>query len=376
MLASEFVLGIYFLRCMKKKSARRNSSSYKQASAPTKPFVHKIVRKKPAVLKKIYATLALILSIGFLGRYVFVKVTEYQGASAFSVSNTRVISPFSQSTAVFAVTRSATFTQSEIEEISLYFLDFRNDKIVLTEISPETEIDVMGEVGVEKLKTIIRLAALKNKEPEAVLEFVQSSLTGALEFKVSGVVMANNESYPVFTDLFNTGSTSELLKRVSSGSFRKSFVSSISYVELLKVGKFVKSLPTSRLIQLDQTQFFTQPKQELYEDLSLNVDLLDENKSITILNGSDQPGYAGKVSQIVVNLGGRVIGIENASKKYDNGLIVSSSKDSMTVLTLRSTLGIDVVLTADEAIKKGIIEKSFDRSDVIVILGFDTYQRL
>jgi len=98
--------------------------------------------------------------------------------------------------------------------------------------------------------------------------------------------------------------------------------------------------------------------------------LAKERKNISVLNGTESPGLAAFGTRVISNFGGRVVSTQNTSKTYDKSVIIADDINSQTVSFLSRVFKINSIISKEEAL--GFLESEIDRSDVVVIFGFDT----
>ena len=72
-------------------------------------------------------------------------------------------------------------------------------------------------------------------------------------------------------------------------------------------------------------------------------------------------------------MGGRVVALGNADRTYSTSIIVADDPDSETCKLLSRVFNIKNVVAKSE---NSIQEHEVDRSDIVVIMGFDTTEEL
>jgi len=108
--------------------------------------------------------------------------------------------------------------------------------------------------------------------------------------------------------------------------------------------------------------------------MNFDGDVAGEELSVSLLNGTDYSGVALFGARLVTNSGGRVVAASNASSRYDVSYIITDVRDSATLSYLSRVLGINNIISKEDAQKFN--ENEVDRSDITVIVGFDTADSL
>jgi hypothetical protein len=142
--------------------------------------------------------------------------------------------------------------------------------------------------------------------------------------------------------------------------------------DFYKYHQFLSSVPRDRnfVKTLDQS-YLDNPNlidQELL-DISIESPLNTEKLSIAVLNGTDVLGTATLCSRTIKNLGGRVVAVSNTEEKLEESIVVTDMPNSASTALMQEVFGIEKVLSkADFTL---LDQEELDRSDIVVIIGFD-----
>ena len=162
-----------------------------------------------------------------------------------------------------------------------------------------------------------------------------------------------------------------------ASELKKYTISNLSINEFYSLVKFSGSLTKDTISTYSVTQEDINDSGNLDNQIAnMNFDgnISQEELSVAILNGTDYPGVALFGSRLVTNSGGRVVAVSNASTLYDTSYIATDIRDSATLTYLSRVLGIQNIISKTEAQKFN--ENEVDRSDITVIVGFDTADSL
>ncbi len=263
---------------------------------------------------------------------------------------------------------------AEPTNINYVFVDRPGRKVIRYTIPTDLQIDVPGNLGVEKYGSLFRIATLQEKN--------NISLTNLTLFKTFGYavpryIYVDTAVVPAIDQAFWQGSVVDSLWHMQLYSKDNLLQTNFSIPELYSLLTFISGLPEDRIIQKEFIQNYIDQPSLVDEDIldtTFRSQISVENKSIAVLNGTPVSGTASFVSRVVQNMGGRVIAVENAKNTYETSTIIASDLQSSTVANLSQTFGINKIITPQEA---GYIDEySIDRADVTVILGFDVVNTL
>jgi len=343
---------------------------------------HKIQKKKKVInrgnKKVIYRTLIafslFFVSIVFLSSFLMYQRLNSSFALASDYKNTdySVISD-QFPTLVYAVVDDLKTNPLIIKDLKYLIFDRSNKKVLVYTIPAEYKFDIAGKYGVEEISKVLALGALNSQNPlEDGSKVLKNSILKIFGFKVDRFLLASKNSRALFDDLLGNGSFLDLLRLRDFLEVHDEFKTDLSLEEFYSLFTFVKSIPNDRLIArtLSQNDFEDSTViDSSYEDISLNSYLSSESKSISVLNGTDISGVASLGARVVKNMGGRVVALGNSDRTYSEGVLVCDDLNSETCKFLRRVFNINKVVEKSE---NYVQEHEVDRSDIVVILGFDT----
>jgi hypothetical protein len=343
---------------------------------------HKIQKKKKVInrgnKKVIYRTLIafslFLVSVFFLGFFLLYQRLNSSFASASDFKNTDYTVISDQfPTLVYAVVDDLKTEPLIIKELKYLIFDRSNKKVLVYSIPVGYRFDIAGKYGEEEISKVLALGALNSENPlEDGAKFLKNTVLKIFGFKVDRFLIVSNSSRYLFDDLLGNGSYLDLLRLKDFLKIRDEFRTDLSLEEFYNLFTFVKSIPNDRLIgsTLSQKDFEdTTVIDTAYEDISLDSYLSSESKNIAVLNGTDISGIANLGARVVQNMGGRVVALGNTDKTYAQSVIVCDDLNSETCKFLRRVFNINNTV---EKAGNYVQEHEVDRSDIVVILGFDT----
>ena len=251
---------------------------------------------------------------------------------------------------------------SKINTISLVLVDKKGKKVKIYKFPGNLVVNVHGRFGNEEVSKLLMLSNLEGTE------LIKQTIQDFLGINVDRYIyMGQNLKQPVY-NLFTKGDGSGLIGIESL----KTLKTDMRMNELYVVYKYVSGLPSDRFFSYDLSQNDVADSTSVDEDIqdmTLNSDFAAEKKSVAVLNGTDISGMAGVASHFINNMGGRVVASGNASKQYQESILVVDDKQSLTAQSVKRYFGISKVITKNDA--KGIYEGEIDRADISLIIGFD-----
>lgn len=96
--------------------------------------------------------------------------------------------------------------------------------------------------------------------------------------------------------------------------------------------------------------------QKLFTDESV----ASERESISVINGTEIPGFGSRFSRLITNMGGNVVSVSTSDSKTEHSSISYYGKKSYTLSKIEKTLGI-----------KGVLSKNLASANIVVTLGED-----
>ncbi|KKS66328.1 MAG: hypothetical protein UV35_C0018G0007 [candidate division WWE3 bacterium GW2011_GWB1_42_6] len=338
-------------------------------------------RKAPGT-KKYFSQMAIggavfLSAFVFLAGYSIYKYLNQTFASASSVTS-------------YSITDSKIVTLSfiEVEDINAdpvilkglkYIIFDKNDeKISIFDIPLSTKVDMTGKFGEEEISKVFALGALNSTNvTEDGIRSVNNTVMRIFGFSIDRYILVNEDLAETLLDSFKGRGLSEILNLSVASELKKYTISNLSINEFYSLVKFSGSLTKDTISTYSVTQEDINDSGNLDNQIAnMNFDgnISQEELSVAILNGTDYPGVALFGSRLVTNSGGRVVAVSNASTLYDTSYIATDIRDSATLTYLSRVLGIQNIISKTEAQKFN--ENEVDRSDITVIVGFDTADSL
>ncbi len=292
------------------------------------------------------------------------KNLSLSAASALSINSFDLIN--SNSYTVLLMDLDNTF---KINNISLVLVDKKGKKVKIYKFPGDLVVSVHGRFGNEEVSKLLMLGDLEKKKG---IELTKQTIQDFLGINVDRYIyMGQDVKQPVY-DLFTKGDGSGLISIESLKTISQSLKTDMRVNELYVVYKYVSGLPSDRFFSYDLSQrdiADSTSVDEDIQDMTLNSDFAAEKKSVAVLNGSDVPGMASIASHFVNNMGGRVVASGNASKQYQESILVVDDKKSLTAQSIKRYFDISKVISKSDA--KDMYEGEIDRADISLIIGFD-----
>ncbi len=350
---------------MPKQSARkkRNSSSSRKSASEKKKI-------RQTQIKQILVVASLFLMSGvFLSGYLFYKKITQEYASAFSVSSRDILSN-DLFTTVFIAVDDFEAEPLLVKELSLYVFDRSTLKTVIYEIPVDVVIDVPGRFSEEPLSNVLALSMMGNGTLTEGGQIMSQSVFKLLAFPVDRYILvesgAESATKSLFSGKLEVTSNADLIK------LKEMISTDLSLRELFNIYKFTSSLPQDRILhtQIGET-YLSNPSilDEELMDLTFDLALSREKKSIAVLNGSDEPGVANFGTRVIRNFGGRVVATGNTDESYENSLLIVDDPTSESTRIISEIFGINNIILYSDI--EGFSESEINRSDITIILGLD-----
>jgi hypothetical protein len=353
---------------MKRRSARKIQNK--------KKFIHR--GNKKAIYRTLLVLSLFLFSLAFLGSYLAYQRLNKSFALALDSGSDGYSAVSDQYPAlIYAVVGDLKSDPLIISDLKYLVFDKKNKKVLIYHIPVQYKFDIAGRYGEEEISKVLALGALNSENPlEDGTKTLKNSILKIFGFKVDKFLIASKNSRSLFDDLLGNGSFLDLLKLKDFVAVRDEFKTDLTLEEFYSLFTFVKSIPNDRLINKALVlEDLTDPTiiDASFEDIGLDSYVNQESKNISVLNGTDISGVASLGARVVKNMGGRVVALGNADRTYSLSVIVADDLDSKTVRFLSRVFNIkNVVKKADGYVQ----EHEVDRSDIVVIMGFDTTEKL
>lgn len=336
-------------------------------------------RKKKTLKKIAVSSVLTLFSAGFLGLLFIYNYFHQSLASALSPSSFS-ITESKYPAILYVVVEDIEQKPHTMSSMQLKILDKENKKVLSYQIPLNIKIDVPGKYGEEEINKIFALGALENdsEEIKGGINLLKSTVFNLFGFKVDKYVLIDRSLEDNFSSFWSNGDLFGILNKATISRLGTHMSTDISLKEFYNIKEFVNSLPSDRIFLNEFTSAMIENPSLIDDDLrDLTYDsyLSQEKKSIAVLNGSSKPGLANFGSRVISNYGGRVVAANNAQNSYEKSILIADSGESQTVAFLSNVFGISQIITKEEA-KDKINENEVERSDIIVIFGFDRQEVL
>ena len=376
MLGMDFVQIICIIKVMPRRPAQKSKRISKKRK---KGFSWKTLVKSSKTQKKIKkgASVALLftVSISFLGGvWLYKSLTKpfasADSSTAFDINNEDIVS--------LAIVSVDDIKASPVKTDSVHFLIFDKSKkkVLSYEVALDVKTDIPGKLGVETYSKILPLGMMSDDNLTSGAKLLVSSLEKDFAFNVDRYLVVEESVIGALLETFVYGSGNSLLEFEILQRLALSVDTDITISEFYSLFTFARSLREDRfIVNKGYNDHFAdiETLDEAIRDITFDSVVSNEKASVGVLNGTDIPGVASLASRVVRNAGGHVISASNASKNYDESMLVVESNDLAIVKEIQKFFKIDNVVIKG---RSGLNEGVSDRVDVTLVLGFDIAETL
>lgn len=268
----------------------------------------------------------------------------------------------------------------DINPLVLLSLDTESNKGIAVVIPNETYMEVPYGYGPYKAGSIYPLGDLDPKKGGGYL--LSQTIQDVFGLPV-GNYIANSGKMSVKLDTNENFITfkKHFFALSNLWAIRNQFKSNLTLPELVRLWLIAKNLRD------DQINFFNLNKYNILKNINLadgssvslidpdkldktlegefnEQDILKENISISVLNGTSLAGVGAKVTRIIGNIGGKVVTVGNSDEKKTSACVISGNSNlfnSYTVIRLKTIFKCNF--------QSGM--KANSQSDLIISLGED-----
>lgn len=313
------------------------------------------------------------ISLIFLFMYTFEKYLNQNFVSALSTSSYSILDD-NIPTVSYIVVEDLSVRPTVIKKVNYIIFDKLNQKASIYNIPLYVNYEISGRFGNEEFSKLFALGAMNAKDPlKAGTELINRSIFKLFGFKVDKYVLTDVSQEEFFDRMWREGGHINIFNLKNVTNFENSLKTDLSLAELNSLLTFLDSLPSDRIMDnaitpqcfCDTESFDNKIKEETIESA-----IAKENKNIAILNGTDYNGLASFGARVVKNIGGRIVAVGNTEKQYNTSVVIADDPDSKTAAFLSRVFMIPQVISKTESYS--FMENEIDRSDVVVIFGFDT----
>ena len=350
---------------MKRSPAQRK---YKSGS---KTVINRSVRK--SFFRIGLVLFVFVISLFLLFSYSFYKYLNQKFASALSYTSYS-ISDDQIPTVSYIVAEDLNSDPIVIKKVNFIIFNKENKKVSLYDISVDSDFSLPGKFGNEVLSKVFALGGL-NSENRFVsgAEAVNRSIFKLFGFKVDKFLLTDLKHSDFFDKLWHDGGVLNYKNVKDVSNLGENLKTNLDIREFYDLMSFVNSLPKDRVVDeknvprnfQDTAGFDSYIKEFTYES-----PLAKDQKNIAVLNGTNYSGLASFGSRVINNYGGRVVASSSSSRTYDKSVIITDDLGSNTTNFLSRVFKITNILPREQA--SAYLENEVDRSDVVIIFGFDT----
>ena len=352
---------------MKKIPARRKYSS------SSKKGLTRSARRN--IRSVIIVVVVFVFSFLFLFSYTFYKYLNQRFASALS-STSYAISDETIPTISYIVAEDLKSDPVVIKKVEFFILNKDINYVFSFNVPVDTNYEIPGRFGSETLDKVFALGELNAQDKYVSgAEAINRSIFKLFGFKVDKFVVTDTKYEDFFDKLWSGGGILNMMKMKDVTSLGDHLKTDMDIREFYSLTSFISSLPKDSIVEkniVPKSFSNTDVFDNFIRESTLDSVLSREKKSIAVLNGTSYSGLASFGSRVINNFGGRVVATQNTTKTYDKSVIVTDNPTSETVLFLSRVFRISNIISKAEAKSHSIMENEVDRSDIVVILGFDT----
>ena len=234
--------------------------------------------------------------------------------------------------------------------------------------------DVPGKFGVEPYSNILSLGMLDSNKLSDGSALLVSALENDFAYNADRYLVVDDTIVAAILDTFVYGKGNSLLNFETLQKLALSVDTNITLSEFFNLFTFVRSLNADKFVTYEinsggNSLFANKDTlDETIRDITFDSSVAVEKASVGILNGTDIPGIANFASRVVRNAGGHVIAAENASKTYNESILLVESADLSVVKEIQKFFNVKNVMLKSRG---GVNEGISDRVDVTLVVGFD-----
>lgn len=252
-----------------------------------------------------------------------------------------------------------------VESASVIIVQRKDKRLYSIDIPVDSKVELPGRFGEEEYKKVIHVL-------NSVGEY-DKSVQGLL--RISKDLIGLNIDKYIIADFEDAKNLSRFLVDRKLGidflwELRKTLKKSrndFSFAELIDLAMFIKALDALdvKLENMSNIENFNL----FLRDITLSGDVAQEALSLVVLNGTNRPNLAKKVSSVFENVGVRISFIGNAENVYQKSYLITNNPTQATIKYIRSYYPNINVISKEKALV--LNEPLIDRGDAVLIVGFD-----
>lgn len=361
---------------MQKRTAYKSRKIKTSSKASrTRPIHHHKHNFAQSIQRLVLPAILFVLSLLILGGYSLYKNLTANFVSADSVNAYNIVNKDIVMVALFSVD-DLNSTTAPIKELSVITFDVNNKKLIYMTLPTDFVIETPGKFGKEELSKMLALGSISSNDNEGV-SLLKRGLSEIFGYSVDRFIKVSSSAKAEIEKSVLSGDFTFPLKLVINKDLKSEFISDLSFNEAYYIYKFIRSLPEDRILKRDLTYDYLQDSQAIDDDLrdiTFDSSVANERKGVSILNGAGVPGLATMGARVVENSGARLLAVGNASKTYEQSVLITDDLSSITAKELANYFKIKTILLKGNASTYN--ENEIDRSGVTVIIGVDTANEL
>lgn len=278
---------------------------------------------------------------------------------------------------VYGVTEKVNGDMKYLTKLELVMIDTRSSREYIYDIPVDMEYDIPGKFSNEEIKKILAFGSLYDEENNGN-ELLLDLVLKMFGFRSDKFILADVSYEKLFDDYIRNGNYLSFADPSLIDDFSKNVDTNLSLKELYQLGGIVSVIPGDRVTDKKYISTYTKNPEILdkeIQEFTIASPLNNEKFSIAVLNGTTKEGVAGFGARVIRNLGGRIVVISNTNREIKESVIYAEEPGSETVNVIADVLGIKKVIPKQET-DPAVNPDITDRSDIIVILGFDILEKL
>lgn len=140
----------------------------------------------------------------------------------------------------------------------------------------------------------------------------------------------------------------------------------LTFIDISKLIFFTKTVEQSEIFEKELSSQSSKGEiQSIVSNFFIDPGIVEERKSMEVINATDVPGLGNRVANLVSNMGGNVILVSTSQSTQERSEVQYTQERSYTVKKLSQVLGFKTVKKNTSSI-----------SDVIIIIGKDALGHL
>ncbi len=333
--------------------------------------------KQVRVVVQKYLAVFLLFSVSFISLFGYLSFKKLTSpfVSAYSTSSYDIRS---QDIFVIGFYEIDDLTSSTpiITRSVISVFDTTGSKVLHLDISSEYEIDVAGRYVKESFSKILGLSmSVKNNDLDEGISMLNDTVSSYLGYDIDKYVLVDKKLSHYYTDVFFDMNPSALVDLASMKNLDTFLKTNMNFHEFYYSYKFISTLSKDQIeTKIIDTNSNSDNTDAYIRGLTFDSQVAYEKKSVAILNGTALPGVANFGARVVENYGGRIVGIDNASKSYERSVLIVDDKSSHTANVIKNFFG-DVEVVEKNSVEQ-VYDSEFIRADIVLIIGLDIAERL